>query len=139
MTRKMAPMMMTTAAMMPSRAPLESPPFLIPPSEYMVAGWVAKVTVKFLYAPPVYLLATTNLRLRFLESIPKKNQLQVESPEPQGAQTSLSIYINAIRIQRLQTTAPHEQRSKYMPHPQPQTTLDAYLPCQYGQARRPIP
>jgi hypothetical protein len=104
-----------------------------------VAGWVAKVTVKFLYAPPVYLLATTNLRLRFLESIPKKNQLQVESPEPQGAQTSLSIYINAIRIQRLQTTAPHEQRSKYMPHHQPRSTLDAYLPCQYGQARRPIP
>jgi hypothetical protein len=111
MTRKTAPMMMTTAAMIPSRAPLESPPFLIPPSEYMATGWTTKVTVKFLYAPPVYLLATTNLRLRFLKSIPKEYQLKVKTPKPQGAQTSLSTYINAIRIQRLQTTAHHGQRS----------------------------
>jgi hypothetical protein len=32
-----------------------------------------------------------------MESIPKENQLKVEPPKPQGAQTSLSTYIYAIR------------------------------------------
>jgi hypothetical protein len=123
-------MTMTTAAITPARAPLESPFFLEPPLEYMAAGWTAKFTVKFLYAPPVYLLAITCFRVRFHGEYTKRESTQGgASKTSRGANLIKYLHLRHSHIQRLQTTAPHDQRSKNMPHRQPQTTLDAYLAC----------